>query len=254
MNATYFRIEMARLGRDATALFFVGILPAVLYVIFGAVQSYAEIELAHGNVAMTVMIAMAAYGAVTATTSLGGTAAVERMQGWGRQLGLTPMTDTGFVAVKSSVALVVSLVPVTIIYVLGAFTGASGDPAAWVLSAAVIVVGAVTFALFGLAVGQIFRSEASVSAASGLLVVLAFLGNVFFPLSGVMLQIAKFTPMYGYVSLARRPVTDGVPLQTGMGDPGPAEPLWVPVVNLVAWTIVFAALAVWSVRRGRARQ
>ncbi|MGO1173501.1 MAG: ABC transporter permease [Actinomycetaceae bacterium] len=254
MNATYYRIEMARLTRDVTTIFFVAVLPAVLYVIFGAVQAYGDLELARGNVAMTVMIAMAAYGAVTATTSLGGTAAVERMQGWGRQLGLTPMTDAGFVAVKSSVALTLSLVPVAIIYVLGALTSAEGEAAAWALSALVIVVGAVAFAFFGLTVGQIFRSEGAVGAASGLLVVLAFLGNVFFPLSGIMLQIAKFTPMYGYVSLARWPVTDGVPLATTGADPGPAEPLWVPIVNLVVWTIIFATLAVWSVRRGRARQ
>ena len=39
--------------------------------------------------------------------------------------------------------------------------------------------------------------------------ILAFLGNIFFPLSGVMLTIAKFTPLYGYVALARYPLTEG---------------------------------------------
>ena len=70
--------------------------------------------------------------------------------------------------------------------------------------------GAVTFSLYGLVVGLTFRSEAAVFVAgAGMLVILAFLGNIFFPLSGTLLTLAKFTPLYGYVSLARYPLTEG---------------------------------------------
>ena len=42
-----------------------------------------------------------------------------------------------------------------------------------------------------------------------MIVVLAFLGNVFTPMSGFMLDLGRFTPLYGYVALARFPLTDG---------------------------------------------
>lgn len=253
MNATFTAMELRRIFRDPVTLFFVAGLPAFLYLIFGAGQEFAGFELAHGNVALSIMVAMAAYGAVTATTGIGGMAAVERMQGWGRQLGLTPLSDVGFVATKAVVALMVAAIPVTLIYVLGAFTGATGTAAAWALSAVVLLVGATTWALFGLAAGTAFRTEAAVSGASGSLVILAFLGNLFFPLSGTMLEIARFTPLYGYAALAKYPITEGSVYDT-RGMEVATDPVWALALNVGAWTAIFAVAAVWLVRRGRARQ
>ena len=54
-----------------------------------------------------------------------------------------------------------------------------------------------------------FRSDNSVGIASGLIVIMAFLGNVFTPMSGLILDIGRFTPLYGYAALARYPLTDG---------------------------------------------
>ena len=91
LNTTYYRLELRRIARDKVTLFFTVGLPAVMYLIFGASPDYGSEPIRDGNVAMWVMIAMAAYGAVSATTGIGGSAAIERMQGWTRQLGLTPM-------------------------------------------------------------------------------------------------------------------------------------------------------------------
>lgn len=253
MNLTYLSIELRRVGRDVATMFFVAILPAFMYIVFGAAQSYGDQMIVGGNVTMYVMTSMAAYGAVTATTGVGGMAAVERMQGWGRQLGLTPLADAGYVAVKAAVAFIVSIIPITLIYILGTFTGAEGTGKAWVVSALVVLVGAVAFSLYGLLAGLLFPTEAAVGAASGLLVIFAFLGNVFFPLSGAMLTFAKFTPLYGYVALARYPVTEGLLISTE-GPPTGSEPLWVPILNLLAWAVIFAVGAVLLVRRGRGRQ
>ena len=253
MNTTYTLLELRRVFREPATLFFVAALPAFLYVVFGASQEYADEPMLHGNVALFIMIGMAAYGAVTATNGIGGMAAVERMQGWGRQLGLTPMRDVEYVAIKAVVAIVVAGIPVVAIYGLGALTGAEGTATAWVLSGVVVLVGATTWALFGLAVGTAFRTESSVSAASGMLVVFSFLGNLFFPLTGLWLEIARFTPLYGYAALARYPVNEG----RSADDHGNAivpDPLWLPALNVAVWTILFALVAVWLVRRGRARQ
>ncbi len=253
MNPVFTGLELRRVTRDYVSMFFIAILPAFFYVIFGAVQQYSEQSAGNGNVGLYIMISMAAYGAVTATVGVGGMAAVERMQGWGRQLGLTPMQDSQYVATKTFVALVIAAIPIGLIYLLGYLTGAEGTVSAWLLSGLVVLVGAAVFAVYGLCFGLAFRSEAAVGAASGSLVVLAFLGNIFFPLSGLMLTIAKFTPLYGYVALARYPLTEGHLINTTTGVTT-QDPLWIPVANVAVWAVIFCVVAVLLVRRSRTRQ
>ena len=248
MNATFTLLELKRITRDATNMFFTAILPAFFFLIFGSTVDAKSETIGNGNVAMYVMISMAAYGAVTATTSIGGQAALERVQGWGRQLGLTPLPDWGFVAMKAVVAMTIGAIPIALVYTLGAVLGAEGSPRAWLLSGLACLLGSAVFAIYGILVGTGFKSESAVGAASGSIVIFAFLGNVFIPLSGTMLAIGKFTPLYGYASLARYPLTEGH-LQDGS-----LEPLWVPAVNVVAWALIFGMLATWLVKRGRDRQ
>lgn len=248
MNATFTLLELRRVVRDFVSMFFIVALPGFFFLIFGAATDFSAERVGNGNVAMYVMISMAAYGAVTATTGVGGMAAVERMQGWGRQLGLTPLRDSGYVAMKALVAIVIAALPVALVYALGVATTAEGSGAAWVLSALLVMLGAGVFAIYGLAVGLAFRSEAAVSAASGLLVIMAFLGNIFIPLSGTLLTIAKLTPLYGYVALARYPLTEGYLVD------GSREPLWVAAANVAAWAAIFGLVAIALVRRGRERQ
>ena len=253
MNTTYYRLEMRRILRDRTTLFFTLALPAFLFFVMGATPDYANDEVRDGNVAMWIMIAMAAYGAVTATTSIGGSSALERMQGWSRQLGLTPMRDHEFVLVKAAVATTLAAGAVASVYTVGAISGAEAPLSVWLASAGLLVLGAATFAFYGLDFGLAFRSEAAVSAAAGSLVVLSFLGNIFIPLNGWQLTVAKFTPLYGYVALARRPLTGGGTLDPDTGDLVD-EPLWQVLASLGFWTLALGGLAVMLVARGRQRQ
>ncbi|WP_353953476.1 ABC transporter permease [Knoellia sp. S7-12] len=252
ITTAYLGLEMKRVTRDLVTMFFVAGLPAFFFLLFGASAGYSAEEAGNGNVAMYVMISMAAYGAVTATVGIGGMAAVERMQGWGRQLGLTPLRDGSYVAMKAIVALAIAIIPITLVYVLGLFTGSQGTLMVWLASAAILIAGAVMFSLYGLIFGLAFRSEAAVSAASGSLVVLGFLGNIFFPLSGWLLDVARFTPLYGYVQLARYPLTEGMVMDTegNMSH----EALWMPLANVAVWTVILAITATWLVRRSRGRQ
>lgn len=252
ITTAYIGLELKRVTRDLVSMFFVAGLPAFFFLLFGASAGYSAEDAGNGNVAMYVMISMAAYGAVTATVGIGGMAAVERMQGWGRQLGLTPLRDGSYVAMKAIVALAIAIVPITLVYVLGLFTGSEGTLMAWLGSAAILIVGAVMFSLYGLIFGLAFRSEAAVSAASGSLVVLGFLGNIFFPLSGWLLEVARFTPLYGYVQLARFPLTEGMVMDT-KGNMS-HEAIWMPLANVAVWTVILAVLATWLVRRSRGRQ
>ncbi|MFV0253752.1 MAG: ABC transporter permease [Beutenbergiaceae bacterium] len=253
MNPTYYRTELLRIFRDIPGLFFTAVLPAFLYVIFGASQSYSDASAGNGNVAAWVMINMSLYGAVTATTGIGGSSAVERMQGWGRQLGLTPMNDGAYVAAKAAVGVTIAAIPVGLIYLLGLITGAEADGQVWVLSAVLVLVGASMFSVFGLSFGLAFKSEGAVSAASGSLVILAFLGNLFFPLSGTMLTVASFTPLYGIAALARYPLTEGWIVNADAIEPV-QQALWIPLANVGVWALILGLVATLLVRLSRGRQ
>ncbi len=242
--ATYARLDLRRQLRDRIGMFFIIGLPTFMYLVFGL---GSDDPVGSGNVGMYVMISMAAYGAVTATTGVAGSAAMEQVMGWGRQLGLTPMRPLGFVAAKAAVAMTVAAMPVALIFAIGAITGARGDWTDWALAAAVVWLGSALFAIYGLAVCLAFRGSNAPGIASGMIVVMAFLGNVFTPMSGFMLDLGRFTPLYGYVALARYPLTDGwLPV-------GGRDALWLPVANVLAWTVIFSLLAMWGVRRSRAR-
>lgn len=237
-------LDLRRRLRSRVEMFFVVALPAFFYVVFG----FGDKErLGSGNVAMYVMISMAAYGAVTATTSVAGSAVLERTLGWGRQLALTPMRPLTFVAVKTAIAMAIAAVPIALIFAMGALSGARGTASDWVLAALIVWLGSSLFAIYGLAVILVFRTENAVGIASGLIVIMAFLGNVFTPISGLMLEIGRLTPLYGYAALARYPLTDG----STAG--GAHDPLWLPIANVAAWTVIFTALAVWGMRRGQER-
>ena len=55
------------------------------------------------------------------------------------------------------------------------------------------------------------------------------------------MPFARFTPIYGSVSLARYPLSDGI--QAISSDPYTVDdPLWYALVNIAAWTLIFALI------------
>lgn len=249
INPRYVWLDFCRQLRLPINLFFTIALPAVMYVVFGVVQSYATEPTLHGNVSSLQMATMALYGAVTATTSLAGTASLEQHHGWRRQLSLTPYTAGQFVAGKVVMASMVAALPIAVVLLTGALTNAHLDAWwRWPLIGVLCLLGSSVFALYGLAVSAWFRSEEAVGLASGLLVVFFFLGNAFLPLEGAMLAFGRFTPVYGLVGLVRYPVLEGV-VSADVTDP-----VWMLVLNVVVWGIIFAAVTMLGRRRGTARQ
>lgn len=244
--------DFVRNIRMVESTFFVVMLPAALYIMFGALSDFSDEPAGHGNVAAYNMVSMAVYGAALATSSIAGSAAVERQKGWGRQLGLTGLTGPSYILGKVLVALAMAVLPIVVLGIVGAATGARLDGAErWAATGALTLAASLPFAFYGLAAALLFRSEAAVSAAAGLLVVLAFFGNLFMPLSGTMLTIAKFTPMYGAATLARWPMLEGatISMDGSMG----SEPAWAMVANVAAWTLIFGLICWAAARRTTSR-
>lgn len=242
-------VELRRLLRDPVTLLVVVALPLVFYL--GVALGGPPVPGADATrLRASTMVGMAAYGTATAATSICGQAAVDRLQGWGRQLALTPLRDRDLVLVKALVAAAAGLVPASAVFVAGALTGVVLPGAAWLACGAVVVVGSVTWALFGLAAGLAGRSQSATAAASAGLVLLAFVGDVFWPLTGKLQQVGRWTPMYGYVQLARWPADGGTPLVGGQQP----DRWWPSLLAVAAWTGLFALAAVHLVARARERR
>ena len=241
--------DLMRLSRDWSTLFFSIMLPVGMYLIFGAFQDYGNDRIQDSNVTAYVMVAMALYAGITGAVGAAGTIAMENQTGWGRQLALTPLTAGQRLSANLIGIAVRAVLPILAVYLAGALTGAEMPTGVWASTLALAVVMSVPFGLYGIAWATAIPTPASVSIAATSVVVLAFLGGMFMPLSEGLLAVGRFTPAYGASTLTRYPMTDGIQ-STVDGQLSDPDPLWWPLLNVVVWTAVFAA-AVLLLRRQR---
>lgn len=249
ISPTMLRIEAMRQIRNPYTLAFTLGMPVAMYLLFGASMEYGTASAGHGNVKFYVMVSMAAYGTAVAMSSLTSLAATEAKQGWGRQLAMTPLGTVGYATTKLLTAVTFAALAVLLVFGAGLLTGAEvTDAWRWWATAGIVLGIGLMFGLYGLGVGLFFNSDTAAALASISMTFFAFFGNAFLPLDGVMLDIARFTPLYGFVSLSRRPLTDGA-LTTGQ-----ADPLWMIALNILVWVALFAALVAFGVKRSRSRR
>jgi ABC-2 type transport system permease protein len=249
ISPTMLRIEGIRQLRNPYTLAFTLAMPVAMYLLFGAGMGYGTLSAGNGNVSFYVMTSMAAYGTAVAMSSLTSLAATEAKQGWGRQLAMTPLTTTGYAITKLLTAVAFAALALLAVFAAGWFTGASVDGVwRWVATAGIILSLGLMFGLYGLGVGLFFSSDSAAALASISMTFFAFFGNVFMPLDGVMLDIARFTPLYGFVALSRWPLTEGQ-LTTGQTDG-----MGMLLLNIAVWLMVFVVLVMFGARRSRTRQ
>src|SRR3954454_21130945 len=127
-SLTVLRIELRRMFRNRRTIIFTLVMPVLLYLIIGANDSYGDEKAGTGNVSAYILISMAAYGDVLATTSGGAMVANERALGWSRQLRLTPLSPVACIAVKAIVAMMLGLGSVAAVNVVGVLNGKATMP------------------------------------------------------------------------------------------------------------------------------
>ena len=236
-------LELRRMMRNRRTVIFTLIMPAVFFLLFGTNSAAREQRVGGGNVTGYILISMAVYGAMLATTSGGAMVSIERAAGWSRQLRLTPLRPAAYVAVKLVLAMVVGAVSVVVAFAVGSLAGAELPAHAWIECGLLAWLCALVFAAFGLFMGYLLPSENVMQVLGPVLAVLSFAGGLFVPvdqLGHTFATIAKFTPVYGVGEIARYPL-----VQDGN--------LWLAALNVVAWTALFAAGAMWRFRRDTAR-
>jgi len=243
-NFTVLKLEVRRLLRNRRTVIFAMVIPAVFFLLFGLNKAYAGQRAGHGNVSAFIMISMALYGAVLATTSGGAMVSIERAAGWSRQLRLTPLSPTAYIAIKVMTAMVLGLGSVVVVYLVGLITGKPSMPGyLWIATGLSVWVGSLVFAAFGLFMGYLLPTVNVMQVLSLALMLFAFGGGLFIPLRSyphVLQVLAEFTPLYGLNQLVHAPLLGGsVPLA------------WV--ANAVAWLVIFGAGAIWRFRKDTAR-
>jgi ABC-2 type transport system permease protein len=236
-------LELRRMLRNRRTVIFTLVMPAVFFLLFGTNSGARTERVGGGNVTGYILISMAVYGAMLATTSGGAMVSIERAAGWSRQLRLTPLRPAAYVAVKLVLAMVIGAASVAVAFAVGSLSGAELPAHAWVESGLLAWLCALVFAAFGLFMGYLLPSENVMQILGPVLAVLSFAGGLFVPvdqLGHTFATIARFTPVYGVGEVARYPlVHDGT--------------LWLAVLNVVIWTALFAAGAMWRFRRDTAR-
>jgi ABC-2 type transport system permease protein len=236
-------LELRRMMRNRRTVIFTLIMPAVFFLLFGTNSAARDQRVGGGNVTGYNLVSMAVYGAMLATTSGGAMVSIERAAGWSRQLRLTPLRPAAYVAVKLVLAMVVGAVSVVVAFAVGSLSGAELPVHAWIECGLLAWACALVFAAFGLFMGYLLPSENVMQVLGPVLAVLSFAGGLFVPvdqLGHTFATIAKFTPVYGVGEIARYPL-----VQDGN--------LWLAALNVVAWTALFAAGAMWRFRRDTAR-
>jgi ABC-2 type transport system permease protein len=242
-NPTVLRIELRRMMRNRRTVVFTLVMPVVLYLIIGTNNTYSSDREGSGNVSAYILISMAAYGAVLASTSGGAMVATERALGWSRQLRLTPLSPVAYILTKAIVALALGALSVIAVNVVGAISGKAEMPThVWIIAGIIAWFGSIVFAAFGLFMGYLLPGENVMQVLGPLMAGLAALGGLWFPISShtVMGHISAATPIYGLAQLARWPLYGGAP-----------HLVWI--VNLVGWLAIFVAGAAWRMSKDTAR-
>jgi ABC-2 type transport system permease protein len=237
-SPTYLALDIRRSLRNRRTMVFLVVMPVLFFLLFGA--SYRDSD---PEAFAYVMVSMAVYGAMIATTSTGAQVSVERMQGWTRQLRLTPLRPTGYVLTKVVAALVLGVVPIVMVLVTGAILGADLSLAQWVEVAVLAWICSLVFAAFGLFVGYLVPAENAMQFIGPLLGLMSFFGGLFVPLDQLptaLQHVAPWMPTYSVGLVARSPIT-----HSGL--------TFVHVGGLVLWTAIFGLGTAVLFRRDTSR-
>jgi ABC-2 type transport system permease protein len=225
--------EIKRLRRNRRYLIFTIGLPVMLYLVLGK-QKASSYGVEFGAF---YMVAMATFGALSgAFTNNTIRISQERKDGWIRQLRLTALPANAYVVAKLIASMVTSVPAIAIVFILGNVYGGVDMPIwKWVVMAAAIWFGTFVFVALAVAVGYKISPDSVQPVSMVVFFFFSIFGGLWFPLSGGMLDFAKFTPTFQVVRISTDVLGKGTVAITN-------------VIGVVVWFAIFLGLAVFAVR------
>lgn len=252
------QVELLTFFRTPDQLFFTFLLPVLFVVVFSTIFS-GDIQGPPGEPAVPFpqyfVPGMIASGIVSVTfANLATGIAIEQHEGLLRRLAATPLPRSAYFAGKVALAFVTSVLIVVVILAIGvAAFGVSlpREPATWAVFAAVLVLGAGSCSLLGIAYTRLIRSAGSAPAVvQPPYLVLQFISGVFLQYSvvpGWLQAVASAFPLK-WMAQALRSVF--LPEWVGRDEYGSWE-TGTALLVLAAWFIGAAVLARLSFRWSR---
>ncbi|WP_331748918.1 ABC transporter permease [Streptomyces sp. NBC_00046] len=235
--SSYVNLELRRTFRDTGFVIFGIGTPVLMYIMFTNVGGGSG---GTDDWAVTAMVGLAAYGALSAGLSSGTAVAEDKAVGWLRQLRITPLSPAQVVlgrAVTGSLMVLPAIVVVLLTAMI--INGVRLDAWQWFVLTLLLWVGSLPFTMLGIANGYQLSSQTTNVTNIVCNLALALVGGLWFPITefpGWMASVAKWTPGYRFGELGWN-TTDGVaPSVTG-------------IAVLAAWLLVFGAYAAYAYRR-----
>jgi ABC-2 type transport system permease protein len=242
---SFSRFELGRLLRSWKFLAVIVGFPVIFYMLF--LGNHPAGKIIAGTVSWRVylMVTMCSFGAMVATLNAAGARlSTERVNGWARQLRVTPLPAWSYVVTKVSVNMVVVLPVLLLVEVVGVvFGGVHLGAAGWFELTALMWVTALPFAVLGVFVGFLVNAETVYPVITGLMFVLGYFGGLFTPvnnLPGGLRTVAQALPSFQNAAL-------GMDL---LGGKRLGAAHWL---LLAGYTVVLAAIIVWRHRVEEAR-
>ncbi|MEU7608638.1 ABC transporter permease [Micromonospora sp. NPDC049204] len=235
----YLRFELRRLVRDPRLMLFSVLGPVLTYLIFSGFAGRGD-QLEGVAAPAALMVGLAGYGAVAGVLSVGSSVAQERAVGWLHQLRVTPLPPWQAVVTKALVSTLTGVPSVVAVGVAGRLQqDVHLDAARWTALLLLLWAGSVPFALLGLAIGYGLAPQLAQVVNFLAFLGLSVLGGLLLPVTyfpAALRHLAHALPTYRYAELGWRSVAGLAPTPSGLG-------------LLLAWTLLFAAVAAWAYRR-----
>jgi ABC-2 type transport system permease protein len=236
---SYLRLELLRGFRNPVGLVLLTCFPLGLYLLWTKVLTVVP-QGQRGDFAAYTMVSMATYGAMGGALFIGGAIALERGNGWLRQLAVTPLPAHGYVTAKLLSGATTVLPSIVVVLAAGALLSGVRLPlGTWPALVLLIWAGVMPFAALGIAFGYTLKGQTANLAMIAVYFALSVLGGLWLPVQAMpagMRALAEYSPAYQAGSLGWRAL-DGQP------------PTWASLGVLAGWTLLFSALAVWRYRR-----
>jgi ABC-2 type transport system permease protein len=240
MNTRIFRTELrdeiVGIIREPTALIFTVLMPIAFFALFATI--FGD----EGGFGIESLATYGAFGALSVVwTNPGVGLADARERGWlkikradGTPLGVT-------LSAKVAAALPYALITLTGIALVTRLTTGPMEMTQVLRIIAMLVLGALPFSLFSLAIGARFSTNAAISVLNTTLIPSVILSGLWFPLEMLptwLGQIAVFLPPYHLGQLALAQVNGG--------------PMWGHIAYLAGITVVGAVTAALAYRSAKA--
>jgi ABC-2 type transport system permease protein len=236
----YLRLEVRRTLRNRRYLMFTIVFPVLLYLLYTAVLPASGGGTLDGLAwPAYFLVSMAAYGAIGASMSQAAPIAIERREGWARQLRVTPLSGAAYVATKLAAAVILAVPALLLVAAVGGLVNhVSLGGGATLLMIVALALGSVPFAALGLLIGYLLDADSAQGGAMLSYLGLAILGGLFAPLDAfpdAIATIGHVLPSSHLASLGRAAAAGRMPGA-------------VDVLVLAGWAIGSGALAAWRYR------